>query len=189
MLRSGPILTCALPCATFAQKAPRYAYTGFDALGATYTRGGDINHAATIVGYFNDINSAVHGYILSGGAFTQYDVPGSAGTQIQGINDDGSMVGRYDFPLVGIANAHGFILSGGSLTTFDVPGSASTSAKGINLAGDVVGRTIDAAGVGHGFLRRGGQFTSIDYPGATSTQCWRINNNGQIVGDYQDAAG
>jgi serine/threonine protein kinase/tetratricopeptide (TPR) repeat protein len=184
------LVTSVLASPALAQKPPRYAYTGFDAApGATYTRGGDINHAATIVGYFSDNSTPPHGYIFSGGAFTQYDVPGSASTQVQGINDAGSMVGRYDFPLVGLGYSHGFILSGGSLTTFDVPGSTSTGAKGINLAGDVVGRSIDAAGVGHGFLLRGGQFTSIDYPGATSTQCWKINNNGQIVGDYQDAAG
>jgi probable HAF family extracellular repeat protein len=166
---------------------PKYVFTSFDPPNAAGTRGSDINHAATIVGFFGDINGANHGYIFSGGAFTQFDVPGSLKTEIQGINDAGSMVGKHSFQPPG--NNHGFILSEGNLTTFDVPGSSSTEGKGINLAGDVVGRTIDAAGVEHGYLLSGGQFTSIDYPGATSTQCWKINNSGQIVGDYHDAAG
>lgn len=165
---------------------PRFSFISFDAPAANYTRGGDINNAGIIVGYFN-VNAPPHGFILTGGTFTQYDVPDAASTQFQGINDVGTMVGRYDFPRNG--DSHGFFLSDGNLTTFDVPGATFTAGKGINLVGDIVGRYVDAAGVSHGFLLSGGQFSSFDYPNATYTNPWKINNNGLIVGDYKDAAG
>ena len=126
--------------------------------------------------------------VHSAGVFTQIDVPGSVGTLMGSINDVGTIVGRYDAPLVN--DAHGFILSGGNFTSFDVPGAAFTSARGINLAGNITGRYKDATEqLPRLPVYSGGQFTTIDYPTGTNSACSGINNNGQIVGQYNDAAG
>jgi hypothetical protein len=88
------LLASVFSAPAFAQKAPRYVYTGFDVPGATSTRGFDINHAGTIAGDFNDAYGVTHGFGWSGDVFTQVDVPGAASTGFWGINDAGEGVGR-----------------------------------------------------------------------------------------------
>jgi probable HAF family extracellular repeat protein len=63
--------------------------------------------------------------------YTTLDVPGSAVTQANGINDAGQIVGYYDAG----GTSHGFLLSGGVYTILDVPGAALTNAFGINASG------------------------------------------------------
>ena len=54
-----------------------------------------INDSGTIAGYFTDSSGFNHGFVLSGGTATQYDfVTATAGTQIVGINNGGSLVGN-----------------------------------------------------------------------------------------------
>ena len=60
-----------------------------------------------------------HGFLLSGGAFTTIDGPGSVETFAAGINASGQIVGGY-FDNDGFG--HGFLLSGGVFTTIDPPG-------------------------------------------------------------------
>jgi len=60
--------------------------------GPTYPMG--INDSGTIAGWFVDASSVTHGFILSGSAPTQFDfVRSTAGTEIQGINNRGSVAG------------------------------------------------------------------------------------------------
>jgi probable HAF family extracellular repeat protein len=198
-MRRGLLLTllaCSLPALALAGKPTGYKFTSFDVPGSTFTRGCDINNGGTIVGYFNDAAWSAHGFVYSGGMFTQFDEPDAgnvkygqtmAGTLGQGINDLGTIVGRYDSPLQN--NAHGYILSGGNFASFDVPGATFTAARGISPAGDVVGYSVDATGVAHGFVLSGGQLTTVDYPNTTYTLLSGMNKSGQIVGQYHDAAG
>jgi uncharacterized membrane protein len=116
-----------------------------------------------------------HGFLDSGGAFTQIDVPGASYTYASGINNAGQIVGNSSFGA--------FLDTGGSFTQINVPGATSTEALGINGAGQIVGDFIDSKGQ-HGFLDSGGTFTQIDVPGATSTVAKGINNAGQIVGGF-----
>jgi hypothetical protein len=58
-----------------------------------------INDAGQIVGTTNDR----HGFLLSGGIFTNFDVPSAnpgIGTIARGINDAGQIVGLYEGALV-----------------------------------------------------------------------------------------
>lgn len=50
----------------------------------------------------------IHGFLLSGGAFTALDVPGSAATVAFGINDLGNIVGAYQDSSFRI---HGYLMS------------------------------------------------------------------------------
>lgn len=62
--------------------------------GANSTVAEGIDTAGDIVGWFLDSNNAPHGFLLSGGAYTQLDVPGVGETVAYGINDVAG--GRWD---------------------------------------------------------------------------------------------
>src|SRR6516162_887082 len=95
-----------------------------------------INDAGQIVGEFEDANGHGHGFLYSGGAFTNFDFPSATDTFAFGINNAGQIVGQY---VDASGHGHGFLYSGGTFTTLDDPlGTVSTSAQGINDAGQIV---------------------------------------------------
>lgn len=145
-----------------------------------------INNCGQIVGTFDTCS---HGFLLSGGTFTQIDVPGAISTSARGINNSGQIVGLMGDVVCNGAN-HGFLRSSdGGYTTIDVPGATYTVAYGINDSGQIVGTfTVDPGGGGgvHGFLLSDGTYTTIDVPDAKDTFATGINNSGQIVGYFYD---
>ena len=107
--------------------------------------------AGLITGQYTDSTGKTRGYLLSGGTFTPFDVPGSLATSAWDINPSGEIVGVYvDASL----KTHGFLMTGGEFFSIDfpAPGVKRTQAFGINPQGDVVGVYADAAGATHGFL-------------------------------------
>jgi len=80
------------------------------------------------------------------------------GTQAEGINGSGQIVGQYRD-----GNFHGFVLSGGNFITIDDSLATATAPFGINDAGQVVGFYFDGAGA-HGFLLSGGRFKRRTIP-------------------------
>jgi hypothetical protein len=70
-----------------------------------------INNARQIVGAYSS-GTVLHGFLLSGGRYTNIDVPGAIGTIAFGINNVGQIVGTYQ---VGSDTGPelGFLLSGG----------------------------------------------------------------------------
>jgi probable HAF family extracellular repeat protein len=64
-----------------------------------------INDFGEIVGYYYDV-SRVHGFLLSGGAFTTIDFPGARYTWCSAINNAGDIVGLYQ----DTQGVHGFLL-------------------------------------------------------------------------------
>jgi probable HAF family extracellular repeat protein len=120
-----------------------------------------------------------HGFLDTGGGFTQLDVPGATFTSASGINDAGQIVGSF-----GIGTSlHGFLDTGGSFTQIDVPDATLTDVRGINDAGQIVG-SFDTSRGTHGFLDTGGSFTQLDVPGQSLSLTFAngINDAGQIVG-------
>ncbi len=123
--------------------------------GATDAEG--INNAGQIVGAFETGDGRVHGYLLSGGAFTTIDFPGALGTYAFGINKSGQVVGMalYVSPTFFV---HGFLFSGGTFTIIDPPGAVqipyqdTTAAMGINDSGQIVGFYKDSTFKDHGYL-------------------------------------
>jgi probable HAF family extracellular repeat protein len=89
----------------------------------------------------------------SGGTYTALDdplaFPGSfQGTNAQGINDSGQIVGFF----INGSGYHGFLLGGDTYTSLDDPlATQGTFASGINDAGQIVGYYKNATGF-HGFL-------------------------------------
>jgi uncharacterized membrane protein len=167
------------------------SFTQIDVPGASYTDAGGINDAGQIVGFFGDsagdhgindagqivgwVNDGSHGFLDTGGSFTQIDVPGAVATQAFGINDAGQIVGGFYNIVNDIIGrpgtfGHGFLDTGGSFTQLDVrftqldvPGATiDTRAFGINGAGQIVGSSGN-----HGFLATGSatgdpHFTTYD---------------------------
>jgi hypothetical protein len=152
-----------------------FARTRFGTYNTLDTGGGELinpaesvlasmNNGATpdgsmIVGLYVDPPAAsgqYRGYIVQHGNFHPYDVPGSALTQIWGINPAADFVGLYDDAS---GNEHGFLQRWGAATpiTIDVPSgppfnATLTDAFAINSAGVIVGLYIDTAGNFHGYL-------------------------------------
>jgi len=163
--------------------------------GATAQR---INAADTIVGYFADSQSVIHGFTRTlDGNFSIFDAPGAIATYTAGINDAGTVVGQFVDNNLAV---HGFIRTqDGTFTVFDVPGAANLSVVGINAGGAVTSSFADILFVYHGFLRNpDGTSDIFDAPGVgigcdpeSGTGCIMgtgvadINGSGEIVGtDY-----
>ncbi len=154
-----------------------------DADGFTFPR--DINILGTLAGSFGDATGADHGFLLSGGTFTEFDVPGSVFTDIYGLNDTDDLVGvsyTSDFSF-GFAYAR----IGGTTTTIDIPLAKTSFAYGINNAREVVGLYYQSGtGRAHGFYRaaNGTVIAPIDPRNSTFTFLSGINEQGFIVGRY-----
>jgi hypothetical protein len=162
-------------------------------------------NSGVVVGYNVDTNWVAHGFIRRAqGEYTMIDVPGAAGTQAFGINDEGTAVGWW-FDAKGMY--HGYLRDAyGKFTTFDVPGAAPVPRKGtppapinfiplplaINHSGAVSGVYFDGNGMSHGFVRSpDGNITSFDPAGSVNTigATPGITPSGAIAGGYVTADG
>jgi len=144
-----------------------------------------INNSETVLGYFFGVDD-YHGFFFSGGVYTQYDVPGSSGTVLQGINNAGDFVGYYYTP---INELKGFMNIGGTVTTIDIPGGSNVTPHQLNSANQVVGYYVDnASGFGYSFYTglTGTLQYPISAPGSTTTYLYGINDRGWMVGKYYD---
>lgn len=164
------------------------SYTTLNFPGATHHTGlGGINDSGEVVGVYSGDSGPTHGFLLSGGNYTTFDVPGARNTIGQGINNSGQVVGTYEDDVF----IHGFLLDGGTSTTLDRPGALQNWPQAINQAGQIVGYYIVdfedvEAGRAHGFLLSGGAYTTVDVPGSVFTVASGINDSGQVVGYYED---
>jgi hypothetical protein len=152
------------------------------------TRGRGINNAGTVCGEYVGSDGNDHSYFLSGGAFTEYDVPGAIGTDVLGINDAGDFTGGFD-PGSGIFQ--GYVSVGGTITSFSVPGAILTVGFDINNNEKmVVGEYLDSSVTPHGFFRdaNGALHFPID-PSTGGAILFGVNDRNWAVGRYADASG
>lgn len=120
---------------------------------------GSMNNGATpgldlIVGFwFNMMDNQTQGYMIEGGVFTSFMVPGSNATQAWDVNPDGAIVGVYT---VG-STVRGFLRTEdadeATYATIHYPESTATRAFGINSSGDIVG-SYTVGSVTRAFLAR-----------------------------------
>ena len=159
-----------------------------------------INNRGYIAGYFGSGADAQHpnkGYVLvppfAQRDFLNENFPGSAQTQVIGINDNGITVG---FWVNGAGANMGFYWRNGRFHNVNFPtrNNASPAVNqllGVNNADIAVGFYNDKAGNAHGytFNVRTGRFTPVTIAGATSLTAAGINNRGDIAGFSTNAAG
>src|SRR5258708_34560321 len=60
-----------------------------------FTEGRGINNSATVCGDYATSDGNLHGFFLSGGTFTEYDVPGAVFTAVLGINNPADFAGPF----------------------------------------------------------------------------------------------
>lgn len=102
--------------------------------------------------YVQFTSPPVHGFVYANGQYTTFDVPsagGPFGTQINGINNQGTLVGPFSEES---GLYHGFISKQGQLTVINVPGGFFTEVDGINDHDVIVGEWIGFDGVTHGYI-------------------------------------
>ena len=158
-----------------------------DTVGFTEARG--INNPGTVGGGYGTSDGSEHGFFLSGGTFTTYDVPGAVFTAVLGINNPGDFAGTFSNDGV---TQQAFINVGGTLTLFSVPAAALTLAYDINDSKRlVVGYYVDGSGIVHGYYRdaNGALHFPIDPTGSIQTILFGDNNKNWVVGRYTDSSG
>lgn len=112
-----------------------------------------VNNLLQVAGQYRTGSVPIsRGFVWTFGRFTPVDHPnagGQFGTQANGINDRGEVVGVYSD-----ANTilHGFVLKNGQYRDINFPGAAATECHSINDRGDITGTYFDTAGIGHGFV-------------------------------------
>jgi uncharacterized membrane protein len=154
-----------------------------------FTEGRGINNSRTVVGDYGTSDGNTHGFFLSGGTFTGFDVPGATLTILLSINNSGDLAGTS-------ADSSGFqqafVVVGGTISFFSVPGVPATLAYDINDSKNLtVGYYIDASGILHGYYRdaKGALHFPIDPSGSVGTILFGANNKGWVVGRYADSSG
>src|SRR5215831_2310522 len=154
-----------------------------------FTEGRGINNPRTVVGDYATSDGNSHGFFLSGGTFTEFDVPGATSTAVLGINNPGDFTGTFTDSS---GNNPAFVSVGGTLTSFSIPGAVQTLAYMINDSKRlVVGYYVDSPDILHGYYRDadGALHFPIDPTGSVATILFGDNNRNWVVGRYADASG
>ena len=150
--------------------------------GAISTQVTGINDFGVMTGIYED-RVGNHGFIGTVGAFTKFDVPGSAPgrTAPQSINNKGQVVGFYQIAIPG--SPYSLEYDAGVVTSYDVPGSPGTVLTAINDA-DTVGGTYSSNVRDQGFTATTtGAVTKVFAPSKTAVALLEgVSNNGQAVG-------
>jgi hypothetical protein len=106
----------------------------------------------TIVGsYTNQENTPpvnLEGFLLKGGNYTPFNVPGALGTRPKAVNVKGDILGLYSDS---VKPDHIFVYSGGNFSTIDFPG-VELVVYSMNESGQFVGACVDGTGGELGFL-------------------------------------
>jgi probable HAF family extracellular repeat protein len=144
-----------------------------------------MNNFGQVVGAYEDNTNSDHGYIYTRGKYVTFDVPGSAGTSLNGINDLGEIVGYYSNR--GGQTAKTFIYYHGKIT--NIADSGSFSPQAVNDKGQILGFS-PVTFTGNPAVYSNGVFSPLpSIPGAALTKYSDLNNLGQFVGYYFDSAG
>ena len=60
-----------------------------------FTEGRGINNSRTVAGDYGASDGNIHGFFLSGGTFTEYDVAGATAPLVHRINDSADFAGAF----------------------------------------------------------------------------------------------
>jgi uncharacterized membrane protein len=122
-------------------------------------------------------------------------VPNVYDTTVNGINNNGTIVGGYDVPMkyqgYWVTVGHGYMLSNnGQLTHIDVPGRAQTQPAALNDKNEVVGDSWPGySGPPEGFLLNASGYQTLNFPGYYDIFPTGITNQDHIVGEMTTTQG
>lgn len=173
-------------------KTTTYAYPG-----ATDTWFSKRNDSKVNVGAYQDKGGHLHGLVVNGNDAVTINYPAGQGasdvnTQLNGINNYGTIVGSYSAFVKGTFSNSGFKIKNKVYTKISYPGATRTIPLAINNQGDILGYyntapTSQPDPVNHGFVLLNGFYRTLDDPrgkGELGTELEDMNSNGVIVGDY-----
>jgi len=166
---------------------------------ATRTYPCGINDTDVIVGWYEVQGKEVryHGFIYNPAGkvpYTSFDYSrNSVWTSLNGVNNNGDMVGRYSEG----NNVYAFVRTGGVRTKISYPSKTwGTFPKAINNHGDIAGHiyhydTTSGNLQYRGFVYSKGKWTVLDAPKASpgNTFVTGINDSGEVCGYYQTGSG
>lgn len=181
---AGVLCTTALLIGTMAANAGpppvRYAVTDLGvAIGAF-----GVNARGEVVGIFHGAQGQYHGFLSSGGAFTDIGSLGAHPTFARAINDAGEIVGSS---ITTRGEEHAFVKRGEIMIDLGTLGGTYSHANDINSAGTIVG---DAQTRGHGG-RHGeqhacawldGRMIDLGTLGGAYSEAHGVNDLGHVVG-------
>jgi probable HAF family extracellular repeat protein len=192
LLAIGSCLVISIP----AHAATQYIITDLGTLGGPSSKALGINVSGQVVGWSNLSTSNPYdprAFLYSDGVLTNLGrLPDGAGTQANGINDLGEVVGQTN------GNGDGFLYNNGIMTALTSPtGYAASQPTAINNNGQVAGWFYKGPnmsyGIAHAFLDSNG--TMLDL-GALPGTGWMaksyangVNINGDVVGSGDSVSG
>ncbi len=203
---ASPAATSATPARPAAGRVTTgYAFSTLDnASDKTFNRLLGINNLGHIAGYFGS-GAAGHpyrGYILrppyGQARYQDINVPGSAQTQLTGLNDAGIQVGFWSAQnKASQADDNvGFYLRAGRFSSVSFPARDNASPPvnqllGVNDHGTAVGFYTDRQDHRHGYRYdiATGKFTAVAVPGASSVIAAAISNAGDVAGFFTSSKG
>ncbi|MBV9226827.1 MAG: hypothetical protein JOY85_22550, partial [Acidobacteriaceae bacterium] len=146
----------------WADSADSYHITTIDAPGAVQTYANGINNRGEIVGLFYVPSTGLngHAFLLRDGVWSTYFLNPS-GTQFNGINDEGKIVGLNDGGV--LFEQHQGRLT--KITKIAVPETTQTQPNGINDLGQIVGWTVIQNAYTYSFLFSHGKYSTFNYLG------------------------
>ncbi|HYK49421.1 MAG TPA: hypothetical protein VEU94_06825, partial [Terriglobales bacterium] len=118
--------------------------------------------------------------------FNTFSAPtGYSLAQVNGISDDGTVVGQLEDIKTGSFVAFSRSAAG-KFTVYSAPNSLFTWFNRRNPVGVNVGSYLDTARTPHvhGLSQSGAKYVVVDYPNATNTWVYGINRAGAIVGNF-----
>jgi len=189
--RAGPVV---------GQAAAGYSFSTLDnPADATFNQLLGVNHLGHIAGYFGS-GAAGHpyrGYILRPpyrqARYQAINVPGSAQTQLTGLNNTGIQVGFWSAQNKAsqVDSNVGFYLRAGRFASVGFPTRDSASPPvnqllGVNDHGIAVGFYTDGQGHHHGYRYdiATRTFATVAVPGGSSVIAAAINNSGGVAGFF-----
>ena len=214
--RVGPVAAGpkASPAASAARQAspaapgdpaPGYSLSTLDdATDLAFNQLLGINNLGHIAGYFGSgaAGQPNHGFIVrrpySQPKYQSLSFPGSAQTELTGLNDRGVQVGFWSTQnnASGVDNNFGCYLEDGHFRSVNFPTADNTNPPvnqllGVNDAGIAVGFYTDAKGFDHGYTYdiATKTFTTVAVAGASSVVAAAINNSGSVAGFFSGPAG
>jgi hypothetical protein len=185
--------------------APGYSLSTLDdASDLTFNQLLGINNLGHITGYFGSgaAGQPSRAYVLrlpySQAKYQSLSFPGSAQTQLTGLNDRGVQVGFWSTQdnATGADNNFGCYLKDGRFRSVNFPAADNASPPvnqllGVNDHDIAVGFYSDAKGLDHGYTYDivTKTFTTVTVTGASSVVAAAINDSGTVAGFFASPAG
>ena len=128
--------------------------------GGSTSYGIGINDSGQVTGWSGTTSAFNHAFIYNNGAMFDIGTLGGQGSDGQGINILGQVVGYSDTGTAGVQ--HAYLYANGLMSDLGTLGGNYSDSTGINDAGQIVGVSLNAGGAQHAFLQYNGSMFDLN---------------------------